>query len=164
MKLIQDILCKEAEWIRLDLDLDNAKFKHSTVNEFIAEMKKLTVDQKYPFFFVNASTVEYDLEKPDDIIVSVGEIVIATTALANFTSEQRDEKVFNPILSPFLNQFLYRMDYNQEASIYKAGKIKYQYRYGVQGKTGTESDILDDAVCAIQLTNFQFRILTIKNN
>ena len=160
MKLIQDILCKVVEWTRADLELDNAKMKHSSVSEFIAEMKLLTSDKKYPFFFINAGTVEYNIENPDDTIVSVGEIVIATSfdTKRTYSSEEKDEMAFKPILTPFLEQFLYRMDYNAEAAISKAGKVKYHYRYGTTGKEGTESDILDDAVCAIQLLNFQFRI------
>lgn len=160
MKLIQDILSKVVEWARVDLGLDNAKTKHSSVSEFIAEMKLLAIDKKYPFFFINAGTVEYDIEKPDDVIVSVGEIVIATAfdTKRSYSSEEKDLMAFKPILTPFLEQFLYQMDYNQEAAISKAGKIKYHYRYGSTGKEGTESDIMDDAVCAIQLLNFQFRI------
>lgn len=160
MKLIQDILCKVVEWTKDDLELDNARMKHSSVNEFIAEMKVLGTDKKYPFFFINSATVDYDLEKPDDVICSIGEIVIATSfdTKKSYSSEEKDEYAFKPILTPFLDQFLYRMDHNAEAAISKAGKVKYHYRYGTNGKGGTESDILDDAVCAIQLTNFQFRI------
>lgn len=164
MILIQDILTKEVEWTRTDLNLDNAMFKFSTPNEFIATVKKLPIDKKFPFFFVNSGLVEYDFENKDDIIVTVGEIVISTKTKSNYTSEQRDEFVFKPILTPFLDMFLYRLEYNQQATVFKAGKIKYHYFYGKTGLYGTDGNIFEDSVDAIQLTNFQFRILTNKNN
>lgn len=163
MILIQDVLEKEVEWTRSDIGLDLAKFKHSSVMEFVDEMSKLKTDIKYPFFFVNAGLIEYDLENPDDIIVTVGEIVIATKFISNASSERKDAEVFRPILTPFLEMFLYRLDYNRNIAIYKTGKIKYHYRYGSSDKEGTKKDALADPICAIQLTNFQFRILTPKN-
>lgn len=156
---LQDILSKEAGYCKDDLSLDNLRFKHSNVTEFLEDIKNLSKDKVYPFFFLNAPLVKYAEENVDDIIVTAGEIVFATTFLDKgvYSSSARDEKAFKPILTPLLDMFLYRMKYCQNAAIIKRGDIVYQYRYS-SGNKSESNDVLDDAVCAIKLTDFQFRI------
>jgi hypothetical protein len=163
---IQDLLKDEVAFTQTDVGFTITRFKFSTVAEFLDELKSLSKFKKFPFVFINAGTVEYDYEKPDDIKVSIGELVIATAFLDDkvYTSEEKDAKVFTPLLTPFLDAFLYRLDNSHTVAVYKYGKIKYHYRFGKDTKDGTDGDTMDDSVCAIRLTNFSFRILTNKNN
>lgn len=158
MTLIQDILRRETELVRADLGLDNSKFKYSTPIEFVNELKVLNDAQRYPFFFVNSMLVDYDLQSKNDRVINVGEIVIATKALSKWSSEERDVKSFKPILVPFIERFFERMRFNKQVSIMKEGKVKLHYFYGKQGLYGSEGNIFNDSVDAIQLLNFQFRL------
>jgi hypothetical protein len=158
MTLLQDILCPEIELVQKDLCLDNSKFKYSTPTEFVDELKALDDSQRYPFFFVNSMLVDYDLQSKNDRIINVGEIVIATKTLKEWSSEARDAKSFKPILIPFMERFFERMKFNPKISILKEGKVKLHYFYGKQGLYGSEGNLFNDSVDAIQLLNFQFRL------
>ena len=164
MKLIQDILSADLAVIKQELGVesplhDNLVFKYSTPNEFINTLKALDDYSRYPFFFVNSGTVEYDKSNPEEVICSVGEIVIATKTLSTYSSEERDLEVFKPILNPFLDAFIEQMRYSQGAIISEEGKIKLHYFYGSQGLYGTDGNVFEDSVDAIQLLNYKFRIL-----
>lgn len=161
---IQDFIRKEVEFARLDWGFNIVKFMHCTVAEFLGSMQQIEKFKRYPFFFINSATVEAVETNIDDTIINIGEMVIATAFndRRTYTSEIRDNEAFKPLLTPFLNAVLFRLNNSQNIAVYKKGKIVYQYRYTGDGKK--DSDVMNDAVCAIKLTNFQFRILTIKNN
>ena len=160
MTFIEDLLEEDVKVVKALRNLTNVKFKCSTGNEFVHDLKLLKDTVKYPFFFINSTAVEYDRQNPQETIVSVGEIVIATKSLPEWTSEQRRSKSFEPILVPFLETFLEQVRVNSQGAVLsEEGKVKLHYFYGKQGLYGTDGNVFEDAVDAIQLLNFKFRIL-----
>lgn len=167
MTPFQDLLKKEVGYTQTEMGFDITRFQCSSVTEFVDSLKILDKSKRFPFVFLNSQTVEMATENADDNIVTVGEIVIATASLDSerkYSSEEKDTKVFNVFLNPFLEKFLFRLQYSANIAVYKKGKITRHYQYGNDTKNGVSGEILDSSACAIKLTNFQFRILTIKNN
>lgn len=165
MILLQDIMCTEVERAAQDSCLDNHMFYYSTPLEFVNMLKKaceVNSSGCYPFVFINSMLVDYDIQNKNNVIVNVGEVVISTKSNKNYTSIQRDEYAFKPILLPFYDKLVERLNTSQKISIIKDAKIKLHYFYGSQGAFGYEGDLFDGAIDAIQLTNFQFRIPTNK--
>jgi len=160
MTFIEDLFIEDVKVVKALRNLTNVKFKCSTGNEFVHDLKLLKDTVKYPFFFINSTAVEYDRQNPQETIISVGEIVIATKSLSEWTSEQRRSKSFEPILVPFLETFLEQVRVNSQGVVLsEEGKVKLHYFYGKQGLYGTDGNVFEDAVDAIQLLNFKFRIL-----
>lgn len=165
MTLIQDILCKEAEWARTDCNLPNLLFYYSTPTEFIDVLKKMAELDKlapYPFVYVNSQTVEYDKTNKNLTRISVGELIIATLTSPQYKSAERDLKTFKPILLPYMEALLDRVEHGQSLVLESYGKTRLHYFYGKEGLYGSESNLFNDSVDAIQITDLEFRLT--KNN
>ena len=161
MRLIQDILKTQVVEVKTELGLTNMKFKFSTGAEFVNELIKLTENKtKYPFFFVDSKTVVYSRET-----VSIGKIIIATLTKSEYTSEQRETKTFGDILVPIVSKFIEDIwIHNPDMSVMKHGTVVLNYFFGNSGIYGVDGNVFADAVDAIELNNFQFRISkTLKN-
>ena len=159
MVLIQDILCKEAEWAKNDCNLDNMLFYYSTQVEFnnvLAEEAKIDKFAPYPFVWINSKTVSYDITNKNLTTISVGELVIATITKPNYKSAERDLKTFKPILLPYMEAFLDRMNNGQGLVLQSYGEVRLHYFYGDEGSP------FKDSVDAIQITDLEFRLT--KNN
>lgn len=165
MTLIQDILCKEAEWAKNDCNLDNMLFYYSTPTEFVEVLKETAKKDKfapYPFVFVNSQTVSYDRTNKNLTTISVGELVIATITKPNYKSAERDLKTFKPILLPYMDAFLDRVTNGQGLVLQSYGTTKLHYFYGKEGIYGSEGNLFNDSVDAIQILDLEFRLT--KNN
>lgn len=155
LRAIQQDMPDFIEVIRKRLNLDNITFYYSTKTEFI-EMLKATKknSDKYPFFFINASDVQYN---DTDMTCTVAEIVIATISEMNWKAPER-EKESMTILKPIYSQFLELGRYHKYVKINKEGTMQPHYFYGKTGIDGYESGIFPDHVDAISLNNFVFRL------
>lgn len=165
MTLIQDILSKEAEWAKNDCNLDNMLFYYSTPTEFVEVLKEMAKKDKfapYPFVFVNSQTVSYDRTNKNLTTISVGELVIATITKPNYKSAERDFKTFKPILLPYMEAFFDRITNGQGLVLQSYGETRLHYFYGKEGVYGSEGNLFNDSVDAIQINDLEFRLT--KNN
>ena len=155
--LIKDALEPVLLQIQKELNFGNMNVYCSTNNEFVsvlAQYNKNAFDKKYPFFFINSTTVEY----LEDGIVNIGEMVIATLSDPNWTSGVRHENSFKPILLPIFDLFTKKLKSGVPTCHFiKQGKMKIHYFYGTKGIDGYDKNEFLDYVDAIQLLNYQVR-------
>ena len=88
----------------------------------------------------------------------IKDIVIATMSDKNWTREKRDELNFKPILIPILQEFFRLLMFDRDLSVYQTGETIFHYFYGETGLNGYEAQKFTQAVDAIQLKNFQFKM------
>lgn len=129
------------------------RFYHSTPIEFVSVVGKESNKDKLPFFFVNS----IQTSEKDGIWV-IKDIVIATMSDKNWTREKRDELNFKPILIPILQEFFRLLMFDRDLSVYQTGETIFHYFYGETGLNGYEAQKFTQAVDAIQLKNFQFKM------
>ena len=155
MKLIQDILKDQVEEVRVTLGLTCLKFKYSTGAEFVDELIKLGETKvKYPFFFVDSSTVDVTGDT-----VKIGKMIIATLTVPEYNSKQREIKTFGDILVPISNEFIKGVWIsNPDIAVMKRGTEHAHYFFGNSGIYGIDGNVFSDAVDALELKNFQFRV------
>lgn len=155
MRLIQNILKLQVDEVKANLNLPNMMFRYCTGGEFIQALKMIQKSEiKYPFFFIDSSTVVYGKDT-----VKVGKIIIAKNTVSTYTSEQREVKSFNDVLVPIVNEFIEEIWIdNRDLSVMKHGDIKLWYFYGNSGIYDVSGNVFEDAVDAIELKDFQFRI------
>lgn len=141
--------------------LDNLMFSQSGKNEFLELIDKKVSSDKlsaYPFVYVNETTIsEVGTKSRNDKQVKIGEIVIATISTANppLAATDRDIRLFDKILNPYLNEFM-RILKGGHAGIVlmEQGDINKKSYY-----KSDEGNTFKDAVSAYQLTNLKIRIL-----
>lgn len=155
MKSLQDILRTQVEEVRVALGLTCLKFKYSTGAEFVDELIKLGKTKvKYPFFFVDSSTVEFNNDT-----VKIGKMIIATLTSPEYNSEQRETKTFGDILFPISEEFIKEIWIsNRDIAVMKRGTVHAHYFFGNSGIYGIDGNVFSDAVDALELKNFQFRL------
>ena len=159
MILIQDAIEQDLNFVKAEMGFPNLLLKYSTPNEFIHDLTILDDPTRYPFFFINADTVTYEEQPNGEVFVTVGEMVIATKTDKDYSSEQRTLEVFKPTLIPFMEAYFGYARMSRGARISKEGKVKLHYFYGKSGLYGTDGNIFEDSVDAIQLTNYEFIII-----
>lgn len=129
------------------------RFYHSTPIEFVSVVGKESNKHKLPFFFVNSIS-----SNEKEGIWTIKDIVIATMSDKNWTSEVRDRNSFEPTLIPILQEFFRLLMFDRDISVYKTGETFFHYFYGETGLNGYEAQKFTQAVDAIQLKNFQFKM------
>lgn len=141
--------------------LDNLMFSQSGKNEFLQLLdNKISADKlsAYPFVFINESTIsDVGTKSINDNQVKIGEIVIATISTANppLSATDRDLKLFDRILSPYMKEFMRILRVGHAGiMLMEQGDINKKSYY-----KSDEGNEFKDAVSAYQLNNLKIRVL-----
>ena len=157
---LRDSLNMIAEMAKENCQLDNIMFSQSGQQEFRNLLTlKSGVDKlsPYPFVFINETTVsEVSTKSMNDKQVKIGEIVIATisTAQPPLSATDRDIRLFDKILNPYLKEFMRILKMGHAGVVLlEQGDINKKSYY-----RDDDGNVFDDAVSAYQLTNLKLRI------
>ena len=140
--------------------LDNLLFYQSGKSEFLDILSSKIEESQfdaYPFVFVNENTIsEVVTRSNNDKQVKIGEIVIATLTLPEYSASKRDDEVFNKILSPFVDEFIRILKSGHAGIVLMeiGDKLKKPY-YGKDA----DGNPFKDSVDAYQITNLKIRII-----
>jgi hypothetical protein len=162
---IQNYLIEIREDVNTPLEskahiLPELLFYHSSVIEFVNIVKTCLNNEKsyYPFIYINSQGVEYgDIDTDGNILVTIKSIVIGTSTLQEFKSEDRDLITIKPILLKIekklreVMQLSFRLIYDGQAN------RKIWYCYGKESIYGVESTF-GDVIDAIELKNIKLKI------
>lgn len=157
--LLRESIKLIAEMAQDNCGLDNLLFYQSGKTEFLDMLKVMVSTNKYdayPFVFINENTIsEVGTKSLNDKQVKVGEMVIATLTMPEYTSSDRDKLVFEKILDPFKSEF-FRILKSGHADIVlmEQGDTNKKPFYGRDENGNPFSDSVD----AYQITNLKFRI------
>lgn len=140
--------------------LDNLLYYQSGKSEFLDILaQKVAKDEfsAYPFVYVNEGTIsEVGTKSLNDKQVKIGEIVIATLTIPTYSSKDRDDLVFEPILTPFTTEFMRILRAGHAGiMLMEQGDLNKKSYYGRE----ENGNPFKDAVDAYQITNLKIRIL-----
>jgi len=137
------------------------KFKYSTPQEWVNELLSVgqsNAKKRYPFVYANSMTVT-QTEDSNLQTVSIGEIVLAVNSNNLWTSKQRDDYSFKPILNNLYTLLYEALSVSRECVVMDKGTRKDHYFYGKSGLYGGTENKFSDFVDAIEINNLKLRIL-----
>ena len=113
---------------------------------------------KFPLIFINSNKVDYKSVNGGFVDVTLGQVIIATNSIPEWTYDIRDFQNFEPILRPLSQIFI--------DSLVRFGFIKptadIQWKewhfFGRSGEYGSTGNLFSDFVDAIEIKNLKIRI------
>lgn len=122
-------------------------FKYSEAQEWVNELPHRMEKDRYPFLFINASTVKYRGD-----VCTIGELVIATLSNEEWGADARERHNINPILRNLKDLVVEAIDVFFATD--RPFEPEYEYVYNALRSTDFKDDI--DAVV---LRNIKLRII-----
>lgn len=171
-ELIADCVAKTSTVILPSLqiinpDIQGVYFKHGHPLEIIRELQTMSKaankkGQRYPLI---ALFRDFPEERgTDEGIYSVPRLNIFIIALTNatFTTDQRKEKNFKPILYPILEEFFNQIAISGKFLPGRIGAFSYtqidHYFWGRESIYGAEANIFTDWIDCIELKDFKLPV------
>ena len=157
--IFAEIVAKVEEWYNHSI-----LYLHGVPNEVHQTLIDLGLDapsaKRYPFIYLLQPFDEDN--KGDYIQLADLHVIIATTTDHNYTSPQRTEKTFKPILYPVYDLFRCAIAANKNIvetdpdhlSVIKTDEM----RWGRSGVYGSQGEIFTDKIDAIELTKLQLKL------
>jgi hypothetical protein len=114
--------------------------------------------------FINSNKIDYKYINSGLIEATLGQIIIATNSIPEWTYDIRDFQNFEPILRPLSQTFIESLE--RFGFIKPSTDIQWKewHFFGRNGEYGSTGNLFSDFVDAIEIKNLKIRIQTNKCN